>query len=203
MLDKQDEIKHELEKQYIILRQKEAKNQKKLMTIVILISIASFLSIIASSFFSYRAYKNSKLTNSNQSSQKQEVLLISYNGNKSLNLNNITNNYSLTNPIEINLNNSGNDSSKYLIKLNSIKTNLLSTNNLIYTLKKNDQIVQSTSLPTDISSIIEESYIEPNESINYKIFINYNGTIDDNSINYYYQANLEVIQGNEVSTLIG
>lgn len=97
-------------------------------------------------------------------------------------------------PKVITVTNEGNATITFDIKLTSIKTSLLSTKNLVYTITENGETTTSKELPLAETSIVRDVTIAPKETIRYIINISYNGVVENNLAPNYYNANIDVQQ---------
>ena len=147
-MEKNDNFKSELETQYSILIQNKEKNEQKRFIFITTILVVTLCSVLCSIVFSFIAFKNSK--NINLSTKVRDItyyqtLSVKYNGDNQLSLTNITNNYELPVPKTIEITNEGTTDIVFDIKLSSINTSLLSTNKLVYTLLRNNEVVVTTA----------------------------------------------------------
>ena len=139
-MEKNENFKSQLETQYnILIKASEKKEQKRYICILIIL-ISTLISVIISIIFAYQAFKNSKEANQSDDTINTyyETLSVVYNGSNTLDLTNIGNGYNLSTPRTIQVTNEGNVDIDFDINLKSIKTSLLSTNNLIYTINSDD-----------------------------------------------------------------
>ena len=108
MKNKNGNFKDELSKQYDILIKAEKKEQKKRTITFFSIFLLTFLASLFCVFFSYRSYKNTKSIITAKEYKTEtfyQTLSISYNNNSNFNIDNITTNYDLVNPMTIKITN--------------------------------------------------------------------------------------------------
>ncbi len=202
-MEKNENFKSELENQYSILIQASEKREQKRYIIILSILITTFIAVICSIVFSFLALKNSK--NINIMSEEKNItyyqtLSVKYNDSNILSLTGIGNGYKLDIPKTIEITNEGTTDITFDIKLNSIKTSLLSTNKLVYTLLRNNDIVVSKELPLGDKVIANNIKISPNETISYVLQVEYNGVIEDNT--NYYNSKITIEQNDNKSNLL-
>ena len=114
---------------------------------------------------------------------------------------NITTGYELPNPKVITITNEGNTEITYNIKLTSINTQLLSTNNLVYTLTKNNENAVSKELPLTETNIISNVKIGPKETNTYLLSVKFNGILDL-GVTHNYSASVVVEQTGTKANLL-
>ncbi|MGM9647148.1 MAG: hypothetical protein ACI3YH_03335, partial [Eubacteriales bacterium] len=108
-MEKNEDFKEELETQYtILIKAKEKKEHQRFIVLLIILGI-TFVSVIISVIFSYKALSATKKLDKNESvsSTYYKTLSITFNGNQNLNLTGIGNGYELTNPKVIQITNEG------------------------------------------------------------------------------------------------
>lgn len=203
-MEKKEDFNAELATQYSILIKANGRKEKQRFIILAFILCVTLIAVFVSVFFSYQALKNTK--NSKDDQEKintfYQVLSTTYNGSSTLNLSGIGNGYSLSNPKTIQITNEGNTDIIFNIKLSDIKTSLLSTNNLVYTITSNGQTSITKELPLSESIIVSEVTIKPDTTINYIISVAFNGTITEGDYSNYYNSNIIVEQIDNKSSLI-
>lgn len=203
-MEKNENFKSQLETQYnILIKASEKKEQKRYICILIIL-ISTLISVIISIIFAYQAFKNSKEANQSDDTINTyyETLSVVYNGSNTLDLTNIGNGYNLSTPRTIQVTNEGNVDIDFDINLKSIKTSLLSTNNLIYTINSDDNETINKELPLNDKVLISNQKISPGETITYTIMVNFNGTMESNNYSNYYSAKLSVEPKNNKSDLL-
>ncbi len=204
-MEKNENFKSELETQYGILIEASEKTKKQRYIFLLVIIFITFISVLVNIFFSYNALKNSKNINSevedNIKTYYQTLSTVYGKGNE-LNLNNIVTGFSLGEPKIIQITNEGDKEITFNIKISSIKTNLMSTNNLVYTLTRENEIVTTNILPLQEKAIMSEIKIEPKETINYSISVAFNGVLEQGTTENYYQANIVIEQNNNKPDLL-
>ena len=203
-MEKNENFKSQLETQYnILIKASEKKEQKRYICILIIL-ISTLISVIISITIAYQAFKNSKEANQSDDTINTyyETLSVVYNGSNTLDLTNIGNGYNLSTPRTIQVTNEGNVDIDFDINLKSIKTSLLSTNNLIYTINSDDNETINKELPLNDKVLISNQKISPGETITYTIMVNFNGTMESNNYSNYYNAKLSVEPKNNKSDLL-
>lgn len=203
-MEKNDNFKSELETQYTILIKASEKKEQKRFIVILTILIVTLISVIVSIVFAFLALKNSTKINieSKETTTHYQTLAITYNGGNSLNLKGIGNGYQLNPSKTISITNEGDTDITFDIKLTSINTSLLSTNNLVYTLTKNNTNVISKELPLSDKVIASDVKISPNETISYTIRVAFNGTIEENNYTNYYNSKIIIDQKDNKSNLL-
>ncbi len=192
-MEKNENFKEELEKQYSILIKASDKKVKKYFIVIITILTITLVATIISCVFASSALKASKKINKEQVETVNtyyKTLSISYNNGPKLELKNIGNGYELQNPKTITITNEGNSEVIYSIKLSSIQTSLISTNNLKYTLITNNQSSNPKELPLNEKVIVQDVKIEPEQTIKYILKASYSGQMEENNYSNYYNANI-------------
>ena len=203
-MEKNENFKSQLETQYnILIKASEKKEQKRYICILIIL-ISTLIAVIISIIFAYKAYQSSNEIKGKEknSNTYYETLSVIYNGDNTLNLSNIGNGYNLVNPRTITITNEGEDDIIFNINLNSIKTSLLSTNNLIYTLNSSNNESTNKELPLTDKTIINKQKISPGETITYTIMVKFNGTMESNNYSNYYNAKINIDIQNNKSDLL-
>lgn len=204
-MEKNDKFKSELETQYGILIKASEKNKKQRYIFLLVLILITYISVLVSVVFSYQALKNSSTINK----QNKEVVNTYYQtlstvfetGND-ITINNLDNGYVLATPKIIEITNNGDKSITFNIKISSIKTSLISTNNLVYTLTNNQESKTSNVLPLQEKLIASNVEIAPNETITYQLSIAFNGILEAGNNTNSYQANIVVEQNNEKANLL-
>ncbi len=203
-MEKNENFKTELENQYsILIRANEKKEHQRYMVLLVVILI-TFSVCLVSMLFSYKAYSSTKEINDENkviTNVHTHTLTTMFNNGKTLNLTNITNGYELATPKVIQITNEGNSEIIFDIKLNSIKSTLSSTNNLVYTLTRGNTTSNAMSLPLSDKVIVPNITIEPSETITFVLKVKFNGTIEANT-NNSYSANIVIEQKNNKANLL-
>ena len=162
MKNKNGNFKDELSKQYDILIKAEKKEQKKRTITFFSIFLLTFLASLFCVFFSYRSYKNTKSIITAKEYKTEtfyQTLSISYNNNSNFNIDNITTNYDLVNPMTIKITNEGNVNVNFDIVITNISSSLANTTNLLYTITKNNETSSPKSLPLSDATLITDAKI--------------------------------------------
>lgn len=203
-MEKNENFKSELETQYTILIKASEKKEHQRFVIILTILIITLVSVLISIIFAVMAFKNSTKINieSKETTTHYQTLAITYNGGATLNLTGIGNGYNLSTPKTINITNEGDTDITFDVKLTSINTSLLSTNNLVYTLTKNNNESTSKELPLSDKVIASDIKIAPNETVSYIIKVTFNGTIEENNYTNYYNSKIVIDQKNNKSNLL-
>lgn len=200
-MEKNEDFKEELETQYtILIKAKEKKEHQRFIVLLIILGL-TFVSVIISVIFSYKALSATKKLDKNESvsSTYYKTLSITFNGNQNLNLTGIGNGYELTNPKVIQITNEGDSDITFDIKLVSIQSSLLSTNNLVYTISCNNETSITKELPLSDKIIVSDITITPEETKTYVIKVAFKGTIEEGNYNNYYNSKI-VVEANDNKT---
>lgn len=203
-MEKNENFKTELENQYSILIRANEKKEHQRYMILLSVILVTFITCLIGLFFSYKAYSSTKeIYDENKvvTNIHNQVLVTSFNNGSVLNLGKITTGYELKNPKVITITNEGDSNITFDIKLTSIKTTLLSTNNLVYTIAKDKNASNPIELPLSDKAIVQDVTIEPSQTITFIIKVKFNGTIENNSENTY-SANVVVEQKNNKANLL-
>lgn len=194
MLKKNDDFKEELQNQYTILIKAEERQQKKRTVTLYIICGLTLLMTIISLVSVMISLSNTKSEHSKTSEPKTvyQTLVTNYNGSKTLNLTAIGNGYYLQNPAVISVSNEGDVPLTYNIKLNNIQTSLLSTNNLVYTITKNNETSAAKELPLSEGNILSDIKLNAGETVTYRIDVKFNGVLEAGNYSNYYKANITV-----------
>lgn len=203
-MERNEKFKSELENQYNILIQAQEKSEKRRFMLLFGVVILTFLSVLISTFFAFVAYRNTTKAQSDEASQTNtyyQTLSTVYNNTSSLELNNIVTGYRLSSPKTIQVTNEGDSNVTFNIKLSSVKTSLLSTSNLVYTLVGSDD-TNEVALPISDKVILENITLAPNESKTYTLNVHFRGIVDQEDSNNYYNAKIVVEQVNNKSNLL-
>ncbi len=203
-MEKKEDFKTELENQYsILIRANEKKEHQRYMVLLVIILI-TFAVCLVSMLFSFKAFSTTKDINDDNkviTNIHNHTLSTMFNNGRTLSLNNITNGYELATPKIIQITNEGNSDIIFDIKLTSIKSTLSSTNNLVYTLTRDNSTSDAMSLPLSDKTIIQNVTIEPSQTITYTLKVKFNGTLDNTNANSY-SANIIVEQKNNKANLL-
>ena len=204
-MEKNENFKNELENQYsILIRANEKKEHQRYMVLLVIILI-TFSVCLVSMLFSFKAFSSTKEINDNNkviTNTHNHTLTTMFNNGRQLSIPKITNGYELATPKVIQITNEGNSDIIFDIKLNSIKTTLLSTNNLIYTLTRDNTTGEAMSLPLSDKVIAQNITIEPEQTITFILKVKFNGTLENNNTNNSYSANIVVEQKNNKANLL-
>lgn len=198
-----ENFKEELENQYSILIQAEEKEQRKRTFAILTILSITLISTIISTIFAYKAFSNTtEISNEKKLNTETYYQTLSsvYNNGTKLEINNISTGYSIPNPKVITISNDGDIPLTFDLKIKNINTSLLSTNNLIYSITKNNQTSSEKELPLADTTLLGEVSIAPKETITYVFNVKYNGYTDTN--NNYYNANIVVEPNNNKTNLL-
>ena len=202
-MEKNENFKNELENQYsILIRANERKEHQRYMVLLTII-LVTFFTCLVTMFFSFKAFSSTKeLTDDNKvlTNTHQLTLSTMFNNGRVLNLEKINTGYELSTPKVIQITNEGNSDIIFDIKLTSIKTSLLSTNNLVYTLTRDNETSDAMELPLNDKIIAQDIRINPEQTISFILKVKYNGTIENNNNNY--SANIEIEQKNNKANLL-
>lgn len=202
-MEKNENFKNELENQYsILIRANERKEHQRYM-ILLTIILVTFFTCLVTMFFSFKAFSSTReLNDDNKTLTNTHNLTLStmFNNGRTLNLEKITTGYELSTPKVIQITNEGNNDIIFDIKLTSIKTSLMSTNNLVYTLTRDNETSDAMELPLNDKTIAQDIKINPEQTISFILKVKYNGTIETN--NNSYSANIIIEQKNNKADLL-
>lgn len=205
MKNKNEEFKDELSIQYSLLINAERKEQRKRTLIILIIFSVTLISVLVSTFFSYKAYKGTKdILSDNKTdtnSTYYQTLGIIYPNGRVLKMEGLYNGYEAPTPIVITVTNDGDYKITYKISIDSISTNLASNNNLFFTVTKNNETSAPKILPVKDEDIYTELVISPKETASYIINAYYNGVVPEGE-NMFYQGRISVTQTNSNSVLL-
>jgi len=202
-MEKNENFKEELENQYSILIKASEKKERKYYYIVITLLSLTLVAAIVSSIFAFIAFRASRKIMSSQEENNHtyyKTLVTRYNTGSNLELNNIGSDYVLDNPKTISITNEGDSSIVFDMKLSPISSSLSQRDNFVYTLEQENGESRTDAVPFANKTIVSDVEIEPKETINYRIKINYNGYIE-NSDNFY-NAKIIIEQKNNNSNLL-
>jgi hypothetical protein len=204
MLKKNEDFKEELQTQYTILIKAEERLQKKRTITLYIVCGLTFLMTLISLISVVVSLSNTKKENTETAKPKTvyQTLVTNYNGIKTLDLNAIGNGFSLQTPPILTISNEGDSSLTYNIKLSSIQTSLLSTNNLVYTLTKNNEVSSQKELPLNENYLLQDIKLPAGETVTYKIDVKFNGVLEEGNYSNYYKANIVVEQNNDQANLL-
>ena len=203
-MEKNDNFKSDLENQYTILIQAQERSEQRRFLAILVIITVTLLAVIVNAVFSFMAYKKSSDIQEDVKDEKTyyQTLSTVYNGSSSLVLDNIVTGYRLGTPKTIEITNDGDTAVTYNIKIASIKTSLLSTNNLFYTINSNGETSSTKQLPLTDKVILDNIKIEPKETRTYTIDVVFQGTTFEGENNNYYHASIIVEQMDNKSNLL-
>lgn len=204
-MEKNETFKEELETQYTILIKAKEKKEKQRFLIILVVLGITFISVLISVIFSYRAFSATKDINDENETKSEtyyQTLSTIFNGNQILNLSGIGNGYELATPKVIQITNEGNTDITFDLKLTSIKSSLLSTNNLIYTITRNNEPSITKELPLSDKVLVSNVKISPNETITYVIKVSFKGLLEQGNYSNYYNAKIVVEQKDNKTSLL-
>ena len=196
----------ELDKQYDLILKAQAKEEKThfiFTSFIIVITLSTTLICLLFSYNSYIATKDATSKVVSNEATYYQTLSVSYNNGPVLDLQGIGNGYVLQSPKTITITNDGNTDITFNIKLTSIKSSLSSTNDLIYTITKDNEISSEKALPLNDENLIQEVVIHAEETITYTVNVSFKGVLGLNDYSNYYSANLQIVQKNGTTNLIG
>ena len=203
MIKKNDEFKEQLENQYTILIKAEEREQKRRTLILYIIcGLTLLMTIICLITVAISLGKTKQEIINNEEKTVYQTLTTNYNGNKYLDLQGIGNGYYLQEPKTIVISNEGTDTLTYNIKLTSVETSLTSTNNLTYTISKNNETSSQKDLPIKEDYLLKEIKLEAGETVTYKISVAFTGTLEYGNYSNYYKAQIVVEQNNKQMNLL-
>ncbi len=203
-MEKNDNFKNELESQYAILIKASENSERKRFVVITTILSITLVSSLVSVVFAILAFKSSHKINveTQEATTHYQTLSVQYNNTNNLNLEGIGNGYTLKTPKLITITNEGDTDITFDIKLTSINTSLLSTNNLVYTISKNNDESSVKQLPLSEKVITSDVKISPSQTISYIIKVSFNGTIEENNYSNYYNSKIVIEQKDNKSDLL-
>jgi len=204
-MEKNENFKEELEKQYSILIQASNKKEKKYFIIIISILAVTLLGTLVSCFFAGKAFSSSKIINTKEEEKINEyykTLAVTFNNGPKLELKGIGNGYELKEPKTITITNEGDSEITYRIKLSGIRTTLISSNNLTYTITTKNETSSPRELPLSDKEMVSETKIEPNQTHKYIIKASYTGKMAENDYSNSYSANVVIEQVGDTAEII-
>lgn len=198
-------LDNELETQYSILIKAHQRKEKQRYNFILFVLFITLVAVGASVFFSYKAFAATQKSKPEEEVKTQvyyQTLSTIYNGGPLLNLTGIGTGYELKSPKVIQVTNEGTTATIFDIKIQSIKTSLLSTNNLVYTITQDNETSNNKQLPLNDQIIISDIKIEPNETKTFTIKVKFNGTTEQGDYSNYYNAHINIEQKNNKSSLM-
>ena len=204
-MEKNEEFKEELEKQYSILIKASEKKEKKYFIVIISVLVMSLVSTLISCVFASLAFNNSKKMNvieEEKINTYYKTLAVTFNNGSKLDLKGIGNGYELKEPKIITITNEGDTDVVFNIKFSSIQTSLISSNGLRYTITSNNETSPPKELPLSNKEILSDIKIEPKQSINYIIKANYSGQMEANNYANYYNAEIVIEQVGDTAEIM-
>ncbi len=204
-MEKNEEFKEELEKQYSILIKASEKKEKKYFIVIISVLVMSLVSTLISCVFASLAFNNSKKMNvieEEKINTYYKTLAVTFNNGSKLDLKGIGNGYELKEPKIITITNEGDTDVVFNIKFSSIQTSLISSNGLRYTITTNNETSPPKELPLSNKEILSDIKIEPKQSINYIIKANYSGQMEANNYANYYSAEIVIEQVGDTAEIM-
>jgi len=186
-----EEFSKELEKQYSILIKAEERREAKRTFVIFVIVSVTLLTCLINLLFAIKSYRDviESTPVSTTTYTYYEILSTNFINGNNLSITNI-NPSSDTISKKFEITNEGDTEITFNIKLTSIKTSLLTTNNLVYTLTRENNTSSSKILPLKETTILSEIKINPQETITYTLNVTYNGSYTEN--NDYYEANIAI-----------
>lgn len=204
-MEKNETFKEELETQYAILIKAKERKEKQRFNILLVILGITFISVIISVIFAYKAFSATKdIDNENETKivTYYQTLSTTFNGNQSLNLSGIGNGYELSTPKVIQITNEGNTDITFDIKLTGVKSSLSSTNNLVYTITRNSDTSITKELPLSDKVIVSDVKISPEETVTYVIKVSFKGTLEEGDYSNYYNSKIVIEQKDNKTSLL-
>lgn len=201
MKNKKANFKNELETQYQMLIKANKEEQSKRSLIMMFILILTLISCSITAYFSYKAYKSISLNEETIEEQDihYETLSVMYNSTDTLDIKDIKDSTNREAKV-ITITNEGDTEITFDIKLTSINTNLVTTNNMVYTISKNNKET-TKQLPLVDTTIVKDNKISPEETIVYTLNLKYNGNSTAEFPNNY-KAKIVVEQKNNNVNLL-
>lgn len=201
MKNKKANFKNELETQYQMLIKANKEEQSKRSLIMMFILILTLISCSITAYFSYKAYKSISLNEETIEEQDihYETLSVMYNSTDTLDIKDIKDSTNREAKV-ITITNEGDTEITFDIKLTSINTNLVTTNNMVYTISKNNKET-TKQLPLVDTTIVKDNKISPEETIVYTLNLKYNGNSTAEFSNNY-KAKIVVEQKNNNVNLL-
>lgn len=199
-MERKEEFSKELEKQYSILIRAEERREAKRTLVIFAIVSATLLTCLINLLFAIKSFRDVTETDNQTVATYTYYETIStnfINGND-LNITNINNVSDLASK-EIEITNEGDTECTFNIKLTSIKTSLLTTNNLVYTLVRDNNTSTPKNLPLKETTILSEVKIAPQETITYILNVTYNGSSSESTD--YYQSDIVIESDSRLNLL--
>ncbi len=204
-MEKNEKFKSELENQYTILIQAQERSEKRRFIALFVVICITLISVIVSMVFAFIAYRRSSSIRGDIDQVENiyyQTLSTVYNNSAKLEINDIVTGYRLETPKTIQITNDGDVDVTYNIKLSSIKSSLISTNNLFYTLSSDGETGTLKQLPLTDKVILDNVKIGPNETKTYTLDVLFQGTMSVEDASNYYQAYVVVEQIDNKSNLL-
>lgn len=203
-MEKNENFKEELENQYAILIKASEKKEFKYVIIMLIIISISLVATSIGTIFAYNAYKASKeiKTEKKEAATYYQTLTVTYSDTAILDLQGIGNGYSLASPKIISITNEGDTEIIYDLKLTNINTSLLSSNNLVYTLTRSGDTSIVKELPLSEKAIVQDCKIEPKETIEYVLKVDFIGQIEEGNYSNHYNSKIVIETKNNKSNLL-
>lgn len=204
-MEKNETFKEELETQYAILIKAKERKEKQRFNILLVILAITFISVIISVFFAYKAFSATKNIDNKTETEAliyYQTLSTTFNDNQYLNLSAIGNGYELSTPKVVQITNDGNTDITFDIKLTGIKSSLTSTNNLVYTITRNGDTSITKELPLSDKVIASDIKISPEETITYVIKVSFKGTLEEGDYSNYYNSKIVIEQKDNKASLL-
>lgn len=204
-MEKNETFKEELETQYTILIKAKERKEKQRFNILLVILAITFISVIISIFFAYKAFSATKNIGNKTETEAliyYQTLSTTFNDNQYLNLSGIGNGYELSTPKVVQITNDGNTDITFDIKLTGIKSSLTSTNNLVYTITRNGDTSITKELPLSDKVIASDIKISPEETITYVIKVSFKGTLEEGDYSNYYNSKIVIEQKDNKASLL-
>ncbi len=204
-MEKNENFKSELETQYTILIQAQERSEKRQFIALLVILVLTLVSVVVSTVFAFMAYRGSTKAHEDISETEKiyyQTLVVVYINGPKMELNNIVTGYRLNTPKVIKVSNEGNTEATFNIKIASIKTSFISSNNLFYTIDSNGENSSTKQLPLSDKVIMDNIKLGPNETKTYTINVVFQGTIPLEETNNYYHASIIIEQTDNKSSLL-
>lgn len=205
-MEKNDTIKPELETQYNILIKAKEKREKRRYIFILIILFITLSSVIVSIYYSYQAFNATKSIVSfdkvKEINTYYQTLTSVFNDGPYLKLSEIGNNYELDVPKVLQITNEGDTSVIFDVKITSIDTSLLSTNNLVYTITSEGETSVSKELPLEEKVIISDIELKAEETKTFIFNVSYYGVLEENNTSNYYNALIEIEQKDNKTDLL-
>jgi len=197
MKNRNEDFKNTLAIEYSALIENENEKNKKRYMILFSIILITLIITITSLILSIVSFSHTKEINDSTKTQgsSYKTLEVVYNQDQFINIERVQDKKEIPSKI-ITVKNTGTTATNFDIKINSIKTSVITNNVLSYTLVQNDITNSEKNIPLSETTIVKNLVINPDSTMTFKLDINYKEGINS-EINDYYFANVIVEQSSD------